>query len=66
MGVYLEHILTVKLCGYSDSFNPDPTVRHTFWTLVVGNYLLALPYYTVDQQMVQRYASTKSTRQAKM
>ena len=48
------------------SFNPDPTIRHTFWTLVVGNFFVWLPPYTVDQQMVQRFASTKSMKQATM
>lgn len=45
-------------------FNPDPTVRHTFWTLVVGNFFVWLPPYSIDQQMIQRYTSTTSLRQA--
>lgn len=45
-------------------FNPDPTVRHTFWTLIVGNFFSWLANYSVDQQMIQRYASTKSLKHA--
>ncbi|XP_050416932.1 sodium-coupled monocarboxylate transporter 1 [Patella vulgata] len=46
-------------------FNPDPHIRHSFWTLIVGIYFVWLPPYTVDQQMVQRFASTKSLKHAK-
>ncbi|XP_064614404.1 sodium-coupled monocarboxylate transporter 1-like isoform X2 [Liolophura sinensis] len=48
------------------NFDPDPRVRHTFWTLVVGIYFVWLPPYTVDQQMVQRFSSARSLRDAKM
>lgn len=41
-------------------------MRHTFWTLVVGIYFVWLPPYTVDQQMVQRFSSARSLRDAKM
>ncbi|XP_041373436.1 sodium-coupled monocarboxylate transporter 1-like [Gigantopelta aegis] len=46
-------------------FNTDPHIRHTFWTLIVGIYFVWLPPYTVDQQMVQRFSSTKSLKHAK-
>ncbi|KAK2148248.1 hypothetical protein LSH36_507g02047 [Paralvinella palmiformis] len=48
------------------NFDPDPTVRHTFWTLIVGNFFVWLYPYTVDQQMIQRFSSTKSLEQAKL
>ncbi|XP_076387601.1 sodium-coupled monocarboxylate transporter 2 isoform X7 [Megachile rotundata] len=34
--------------------DPDPTVRHTFWTVVIGNYLNWLASCSVNQAMVQR------------
>ncbi|XP_015175380.1 PREDICTED: sodium-coupled monocarboxylate transporter 1-like [Polistes dominula] len=42
--------------GRIEFFNmdPDPTVRHTFWTVVVGNYLNWLATCSVNQAMVQR------------
>ncbi|ESP00210.1 hypothetical protein LOTGIDRAFT_141180 [Lottia gigantea] len=46
-------------------FNTDPHIRHTFWTLIIGIYFVWLPPYTVDQQMVQRFSSTKSLKHAK-
>ncbi|KAL3843173.1 hypothetical protein ACJMK2_021124 [Sinanodonta woodiana] len=48
------------------NFNPDPHVRHTFWSLIIGIYFVWLPPYTVDQQMVQRFSSARSLRQAKV
>lgn len=36
------------------SMDPDPTIRHTFWTVVVGNYLNWLATCSVNQAMVQR------------
>ncbi|XP_033752712.1 sodium-coupled monocarboxylate transporter 1-like [Pecten maximus] len=47
------------------NFDPDPEVRHSFWSLVVGIYFVWLPPYTVDQQMVQRFSSAKSLKDAK-
>ncbi|KAK7105594.1 sodium-coupled monocarboxylate transporter 1-like isoform X1 [Littorina saxatilis] len=47
-------------------FNPDPRIRHTFWTLTVGIFFVWLPPYTVDQQMVQRFSSARSLREAKL
>ena len=39
------------------SFNPDPTVRHTFWTLIFGGYFMWLAVFGVNQTQVQRYMS---------
>ncbi|XP_014485470.1 PREDICTED: sodium-coupled monocarboxylate transporter 1-like [Dinoponera quadriceps] len=42
--------------GRIEFFNmdPDPTVRHTFWTVVFGSYLNWLATCSVNQAMVQR------------
>ncbi|CAD6208628.1 GSCOCG00010605001-RA-CDS [Cotesia congregata] len=44
------------ITGRIEFFNmdPNPTVRHTFWTVVVGNYLNWLATCSVNQAMVQR------------
>lgn len=47
-------------------FDPDPRVRHTFWTLTIGIFFVWLPPYTVDQQMVQRFAAARSLKEAKI
>ncbi|XP_026085864.1 solute carrier family 5 member 6 isoform X4 [Carassius auratus] len=46
--------------------NPDPTVRHTFWTLGVGGVFLMLSLYGVNQAQVQRYLSSRTEREAIM
>ncbi|KAG7229120.1 hypothetical protein INR49_013062 [Caranx melampygus] len=44
--------------------NPDPTERHTFWTLGVGGIFLMLSLYGVNQAQVQRYLSSRTEREA--
>ncbi|XP_013881772.1 solute carrier family 5 member 6 isoform X2 [Austrofundulus limnaeus] len=44
--------------------NPDPTERHTFWTLGVGGVFLMLSLYGVNQAQVQRYLSSRTERDA--
>jgi len=41
------------------AINPDPTVRHTWWTQVIGGGVVYLSLYAVNQAQVQRYLSTK-------
>lgn len=44
--------------------NPDPTERHTFWTLGVGGIFLMLSLYGVNQSQVQRYISARTEKDA--
>lgn len=44
--------------------NPDPTERHTFWTLGVGGIFLMLSLYGVNQSQVQRYLSSRTEKEA--
>ncbi|XP_047467909.1 solute carrier family 5 member 6 [Mugil cephalus] len=44
--------------------NPDPTERHTFWTLSVGGIFLMLSLYGVNQAQVQRYLSARTEKEA--
>nr|XP_057912014.1 solute carrier family 5 member 6 isoform X2 [Doryrhamphus excisus] len=44
--------------------NPDPTERHTFWTLGVGGVFLMLSLYGVNQAQVQRYLSARTEDEA--
>lgn len=46
------------------SLNPDPTERHTFWTLGVGGVFLMLSLYGVNQTQVQRYLSSRTEKEA--
>lgn len=46
-------------------FNPDPTIRDTFWSLSIGGALTAMPFWTVSQITVQRYMSIKSVNLAR-
>lgn len=47
-----------------DNFDPNPLVRHTFWTLIIGGFMTSLTIYGGNQAMVQRYISMKNMRGA--
>ena len=48
------------------SFDPDPRIRHTVWTVTVGSTFLNLALYAVNQAQVQRYLSCKNIKNAKI
>ncbi|KAH3837629.1 sodium-coupled monocarboxylate transporter 1-like [Dreissena polymorpha] len=45
-------------------FNPDPTVRHTFWTIIIGSFIGSFSL-TLNQSTIQRFNSTPSIEDAK-
>ena len=45
-------------------FNPDPTERHTFWTLSIGAFMQFI-YVTLSQASIQRMNSTPTLKTAK-
>ncbi|XP_046741740.1 putative sodium-dependent multivitamin transporter isoform X2 [Diprion similis] len=47
-----------------DSISPDPTVRHTWWSLVIGGLFTFLSLYGVNQVQVQRMLTVKSLKAA--
>ncbi|XP_055637499.1 putative sodium-dependent multivitamin transporter isoform X2 [Toxorhynchites rutilus septentrionalis] len=46
------------------NFNPDPTERHTWWTLVIGGMFTYLSLYAVNQTQVQRLQTVKDLKSA--
>lgn len=46
------------------NFNPDPTIRHSWFTLIIGGMFTYLSLYAVNQVQVQRLMSTKSLKHA--
>ncbi|XP_049270247.1 sodium-coupled monocarboxylate transporter 1 [Rhipicephalus sanguineus] len=53
--VYEKNLDSQRL--YLFDFRPDPTVRHSVWSLVIGGTFLWLTMYAVNQGWVQRYLS---------
>lgn len=49
-----------------DSISPDPTVRHTWWSLVIGGFFTYLSLYGVNQVQVQRMLTVKSLKSAQI
>ncbi|CAN7997545.1 unnamed protein product, partial [Ixodes pacificus] len=48
------------------NFDPDPTVRHTVWTLSVGGIFVYVSLYGVNQAQVQRLMTVSSLRKAQV
>jgi hypothetical protein len=48
------------------SFDPDPTVRHSFWSLIIGSMINWTGPYGASQQSTQRFGSLPTLRKAKM
>lgn len=48
------------------SFDPDPTIRHSFWSLVIGSMINWTGPYGASQQSTQRFGSLPTLRKAKM
>lgn len=46
------------------NFNPDPTVRHSWWTLIIGGMFTYLTLYAVNQTQIQRMMTSKSLKSA--
>ncbi|OWF48529.1 sodium-coupled monocarboxylate transporter 1-like [Mizuhopecten yessoensis] len=46
-------------------FNPDPTVRHTFWTLTIASFVSSAGSIGCSQASVQRFCATKSLQEAR-
>ncbi|XP_013117905.1 putative sodium-dependent multivitamin transporter [Stomoxys calcitrans] len=47
-----------------DDFSVDPTVRHTWWSLIIGGMVTYLSLYGVNQTQVQRLLSVKDLKSA--
>lgn len=45
-------------------FDPNPLIRQSFWSLVIGSFVAWISSYGIDQQMVQRYAAAKNRKTA--
>ncbi|CAG5122152.1 unnamed protein product, partial [Candidula unifasciata] len=48
------------------NFDPDPTVRHTVWNLIIGTALTNVGTFGVNQASVQRYSSLPTLASAKL
>lgn len=48
------------------NFDPDPTVRHTQWSLWIGGAFSVLNLYGINQATVQRYMSVSSLKQSQI
>ncbi|XP_045215283.2 sodium-coupled monocarboxylate transporter 1-like [Mercenaria mercenaria] len=60
--VFKENIKTGRLDIFD--FNPNPTVRHTFWTVLIGSFVGSFSL-TLSQSTIQRFNSTPTIGDAK-
>ncbi|GFT34187.1 putative sodium-dependent multivitamin transporter, partial [Nephila pilipes] len=48
------------------NFDPDPTVRHTFWTVVVGGVFTCFSLNGINQSQVQRLLTSRSLKESRI
>lgn len=46
--------------------NPDPTVRHSFWSVVVGGTIYWISMFCANQASIQKYLSVERLSQARI
>ncbi|XP_012935607.1 sodium-coupled monocarboxylate transporter 1 [Aplysia californica] len=49
-----------------DDFSPDPSVRHSVWSLVIGGYFTWVAIFGVNQAQVQRAITCSTLKDAKL
>ncbi|XP_036356759.1 sodium-coupled monocarboxylate transporter 2-like isoform X1 [Octopus sinensis] len=49
-----------------NDFDPDPKVRHSFWSLTIGGFFTWVAVYGVNQAQVQRACTCKTLRGAQL
>jgi SSS family transporter len=47
-------------------FSPDPSIRITLWSCLIGSFTAFLARYGVDQVVVQRYFTARSLKDARL
>ena len=50
---------------FSQSFRLDPTIRHSFWTILVGGTIFWVNVNGLNQNMIQRYLALKDVKTAR-
>lgn len=53
----VHSVNSVRFLQYS--FQIDPTIRHTWWTLILGGMFTYISVYATNQVQVQRYLTMK-------
>ncbi|CAD5117283.1 DgyrCDS6071 [Dimorphilus gyrociliatus] len=46
-------------------FNPNPTIRHSFWTQIVGGTFLNMTMFGANQTIIQKFVSVKKLKDAR-
>jgi SSS family transporter len=47
------------------NFDPDPFIRQSVWSLVIGQFIYTTICFSFDQQMIQRFQASKSKQIAR-
>ncbi|XP_076449523.1 LOW QUALITY PROTEIN: sodium-coupled monocarboxylate transporter 1-like [Babylonia areolata] len=63
--VVMERALEGRRFSWELDLNPDPFVRHTFWSLFIGGTAWTLSVYSANQAMLQRFISMRSVTSAR-
>ncbi|CAK9295920.1 unnamed protein product [Gordionus sp. m RMFG-2023] len=64
MGIVFKRAIEGKRI-YVFNYNPNPFIRHTFWSINVGGFFMWLSIFAVNQAQVQRCLSCTSLKMGK-
>jgi hypothetical protein len=53
----------MRVCAAS--LDPNPLVRHTFWTVVIGNFFMWLSHISANQAILQRCLALPTINKAR-
>ena len=62
--IYFNNLKEFVTIIHLHSFSPDPTVRHSWFTLIIGGGVTFISLYGVNQTQVQRYLTLKDLKSA--
>lgn len=61
---FMDSMLHQLYCNYH-SIDPDPRVRHSFWSGTIGGFFVWLPLFGATQAQIQRYNSVPTLKQSR-
>ncbi|KAL8593066.1 hypothetical protein ACOMHN_017992 [Nucella lapillus] len=64
-GVVMDRAFEGQRFTWDLDLDPNPFIRHTFWTLFIGGTMMSLTVYAGNQALLQRYLSVRSITTAR-
>jgi len=60
--IMISSLIIIIVKGFD--FNPDPFIRQSFWSQSIGFMFVISFFYSIEQQMIQRFIASKNKKTA--